>query len=246
MIDEPIALAMWSGPRNLSTTLMRSFGARADTRCTDEPFYAAYLDRTGLRHPMQEEILRAHERDPERVAKSLLPPSSAEGETPIHYQKHMAHHMVEGLPRAWMRSARHVFLVRHPARVIASYLKKTGSVSLEAIGFPLQLELFEEAGRETGQIPVVVDSDAILRDPSGMLERLCRAVDIPWDPAMLAWTPGPKPEDGAWAPHWYDAVWKSSGFGPAPGALPEIPDAHRPVLEAALEYYRGIVRHRLE
>ncbi|MEO1231078.1 MAG: HAD family hydrolase [Myxococcota bacterium] len=241
-----IALAMWSGPRNLSTTMMRSFGSRADTRCSDEPFYAAYLDMTGVEHPMRSEILEHHERDPARVAESLLPPPGPVEGPVIHYQKHMAHHMVEGMPRGWMKRARHVFLVRHPARVIASYLKKTGTVSLEAIGFPIQVELFEEARTLTGEIPVVVDSDAILRDPPGLLERLCRAIDIPWDPAMLAWTPGPKPEDGAWAPHWYDAVWASSGFGPPPGELPEVPEEHREVFTAALEGYRGLVAHRLE
>lgn len=231
-------IAMWSGPRNLSTTLMRSFGARSDTVCVDEPFYAAYLKATGLNHPMRDAILAAHEGDAARVAESL---SQTPCDAPVQYQKHMAHHMIDGLPRAWMGSVRHVFLIRHPARVIASFTKKAAElVSLEAIGFPLQWELFEAAEALTGTRPLVVDSDEILRDPKTTLTRLCAHLDLEFEASMLSWAPGPKPEDGAWAPHWYDAVWKSSGFGSPPGELPQLPDRYHSVLTAALPYYEKL------
>lgn len=239
---QQVCIAMWSGPRNLSTTLMRSFGARADTRCSDEPFYAAYLVRTGVVHPMREEVIAAHETDPGAVAQGLLP---RRDRISVHYQKHMAHHMVPGLPRGWMGSARHVFLIRHPARVMASYLRKTGAVSLEAIGFPLQTELYAEAERLTGGRPTVVDSDALLRSPEVVLRRLCELLDLAWDPAMLGWASGPRPEDGVWGRHWYDAVWRSSGFGPPPGELPEVPAVHRPVLDAALQHYQQLAAFSL-
>lgn len=235
-------IAMWSGPRNLSTTLMRSFGARPDTQCSDEPFYAAYLALTGVEHPMRSEILAAHEGRPEVVAEGLRPAAAT---APVHYQKHMAHHMVAGIPRAWMAEATHVFLIRHPARVIASYLKKTGTVSLEAIGFPLQTELFETAAQLAETTPAVVDSDVLLADPAGILERLCERLDLPYHAEMTSWAPGPRPEDGVWAPHWYDAVWRSTGFGPPSGELPRLPDEARPVLEAAVASYEQLRTHHI-
>ncbi len=220
MTDPCLRIAMWSGPRNMSTTMMRSFGARADTQCVDEPFYAAYLKLTGLRHPMSDEIFASQSANPVEVIADLTCPS--ESDPPVFYQKHMTHHMVPDLSRSWMRDCKNVFLIRHPARVIASYARKMEKVSLGAIGFPQQLSLFETAAAFEDEAPLVIDSDDILRDPEAMLRALCEALGIVWDPVMLAWSSGPKPEDGAWAPHWYDAVWRSTGFGPAPGDLPEI------------------------
>ncbi|MEL7542124.1 MAG: HAD family hydrolase, partial [Pseudomonadota bacterium] len=136
-------IAMWSGPRNMSTTMMRSFGARADTACVDEPFYAAYLKQTGLRHPMSDEIFASQSTDPAAVAQDMT--GCPDPSVRIFYQKHMTHHMLPDMSRDWMAACRNVFLIRHPARVIASYARKMGNVSLEAIGFPQQLSLFETA-----------------------------------------------------------------------------------------------------
>ena len=243
MTDPCLRIAMWSGPRNMSTTMMRSFGARADTECVDEPFYAAYLKLTGLRHPMSDEIFASLSTNPREVIADLTCPS--ELDPPIFYQKHMTHHMVPDLGRHWMRDCKNVFLIRHPARVIASYARKMETVTLGAIGFPQQLSLFETAASFEHQPPIVIDSDDILRNPETMLQRLCESLQIDWDPAMLTWSSGPKPEDGAWAPHWYDAVWRSTGFGPPPGALPEVPQACSGVLEEALEIYETLSHHRL-
>lgn len=237
MIGQPIRIAMWSGPRNMSTAMMRSFGARADTVCADEPFYAAYLALTGLDHPMREEILAKHEGDPHRVAQAI---SVGALDTPIFYQKHMTHHMVAGIGRDWMGQVRHAFLIRHPARVLASYEQKMEHVSLEVIGFPQQIELFREAKVRGSAVPVVIDSDDILRDPQAGLSTLCQALGIIYDPAMLSWTKGPKPEDGAWAPHWYDGVNASTGFGAPPGPMPDLPSRLRPILEEAMPIYETL------
>lgn len=232
-----VRIAMWSGPRNLSTAMMRSFGARSDATCVDEPFYAAYLKLTGLEHPMRAEILAAHETDAEAVARML---SHGPLAAPVFYQKHMTHHMVAGIPRAWMAQVRNAFLIRHPARVLASYARKMESVSLEAIGFAQQAELFDYATGELGQTPVVIDGDDILRDPRASLGALCARLGIAFEEAMLSWPAGPRPEDGVWAPHWYDAVWRSTGFGEPPGPLPETPDAFAPILAAALPIYEKL------
>ncbi|MDX2275780.1 MAG: HAD family hydrolase [Hyphomonadaceae bacterium] len=238
----PVRIAMWSGPRNLSTAMMRSFGARSDVSCWDEPFYAAYLALTGLDHPLRAEILARHERDPHRVAHALAHEQSARA---ILYQKHMTHHMIEGVPRDWMAHVRNAFLIRHPARVLASYANKMEDVSLDAIGFPQQAELFDRVANELGQAPIVIDGDDILSDPLRALTALCRGLEIPFDQAMLTWAPGPRPEDGAWAPHWYDTVWRSTGFAEPAGALPAIPSEFRPILECALPLYESLAIHKL-
>ncbi|MFN7165013.1 MAG: HAD family hydrolase [Hyphomonas sp.] len=232
----PIRIAMWSGPRNLSTTMMRSFGARADTAVVDEPFYAAFLKATGLNHPMTEDILAAHEADPARVIAAMT------GDVPdgkaIFYQKHMIHHMVGTIPMDWLdRIERHVLLVRHPARVIASYQRKMETLSLEALGIPQQMDL----SRRLGTVPVI-DADRVLENPEGVLSRLCTSLGIPFDPAMLRWPPGPRAEDGAWAPHWYDAVWASTGFGVPAGPLPELSGAAAKHEKEALAIYERLLQ----
>lgn len=239
----PLRIAMWSGPRNMSTTLMRSFGSRADTVCVDEPFYAAYLDLTGLRHPMSDEIFAAQSRDPHQVASDMA--SCPDPAANVFYQKHMTQHMVPGVPRDWMTACRNVFLIRHPARVIPSYARKMQHVSLEAIGFPQQLSLFEDARRLNPETPLVIDSSDILRDPRAMMNALCAALGLSWTDAMLSWPAGQRPEDGVWGPHWYDAVWQSTGFGPPPDKRPEIAPEHREIHEEALAIYDQLAAHRL-
>ena len=219
-------IAMWSGPRNLSTAMMYSFGARTDFAVMDEPFYAAYLAQSGADHPMREEILAAHETDPNVVNLACL----SEG-TPHLYMKHMPHHMLEGFPLGWAEDCVHVHLIRHPARVIASYAAKRSEVTLEEIGFVQQVEMYEALGG------IVIDSTDIRADPEGMLRRLCAEMDLPFDPAMLHWPAGPRPEDGIWAKHWYGAVHRSTGFAGAEGALPELSGQAAELFEAALPYF---------
>jgi len=234
-------IAMWSGPRNMSTTMMRSFGARADTSCMDEPFYAAYLNATGLVHPMQDEILAAQSTDPFAVAKEL---SADVCSAPIQYQKQMTHHFLEDFPTDWMRAIdHHVFLIRHPARVIASYVRKMESVSLDAIGFPQQFRIFELAKSIKGNTPIVIDSDDILRDPKRLISALCDNLRIEWNPAMLEWSASSKAEDGVWAPHWYGAVNQSTGFGPPPGDLPILKGQNKLIFSEAMPIYEALRRH---
>ena len=243
-MSEPVRIAMWSGPRNLSTTMMRSFGARADTACVDEPFYAAYLTATGIVHPMQEEILAAQSHDGAEVARQLTT-APVPGGKPIFYQKHMTHHMAPSIPRGWMTDVTNAFLIRDPARVLASYARKMDEVSLEAIGVPQQAELFDRVCQQLGKAPPVIDSDDILNDPPGMLRALCAALDIPYTDDMLSWPAGPKPEDGVWAPHWYDAVWQSTGFGEPKMHVMGLPSELMDLAEKARESHAAIAAHRL-
>ncbi|MEP1230123.1 MAG: HAD family hydrolase [Litorimonas sp.] len=237
-----IRIAMWSGPRNLSTAMMRSFGARADTVCVDEPFYAAYLDMTGQAHPMRDEILARHETNPLRVINEMV---NAPPLAPIFYQKQMTHHMLQDIPRQWMGHVRNVFLIRHPARVLASYIKKMEAISLEAIGFAQQLDLFNFAQSLSGETPIVIDSDDILKNPKGMLCSLCEHLGIAYDEAMLSWAQGGRPEDGAWAPHWYDAVCQSTGFSQLREEIPELAPEYKDIQDKALEIYESLAQFRI-
>jgi hypothetical protein len=207
-------IAMWSGPRNLSTAMMYAFGARADFAIWDEPFYAPYLAATGADHPLRDEIIAAHESDPTRVAArcaGLIPDG-----TPYFFMKHMPHHMVDGFPLGWAKDCVNVHLIRHPARVIASYGAKRDTITADDLGFRQQVEIYEALGG------VVIDSSDIRADPEGMLRKLCAAIDLPFDPAMLSWPAGGRAEDGIWAQHWYGAVHRSVGFEQGEAAPPDL------------------------
>jgi hypothetical protein len=230
-------IAMWSGPRNLSTAMMYAFGARRDFAVVDEPFYAAYLSQTGLNHPMRDAILASQPTDPAQVIDTLLGPIP--GGKPHVYHKHMTQHMIPGIPRDWIGSVTNVFLIRHPARVAASFSAKYDNPTLADIGFVQQLELYESL-TTAGVAPVVIDSADIRRDPETMLKRLCKAIGLDWDPAMLSWPAGGHPDDGVWAPHWYGAVHASTGFAPPEDDLPALDGDRAALAEAAMPVYQRL------
>ena len=244
-----IRIAMWSGPRNLSTAMMRAFENRADCVVSDEPFYAAYLAATGLDHPMRAEVLQSQPNHWQDVAESLagpLPQEAGQGDATIWYQKHMTHHMLPGFGLDWMDGFRHAFLIRAPARVLNSYVAKREEVALSDIGLVRQAELFDRFADTLGAPPPVVDSDDLLRDPEGVLRQLCAALAIPFDAAMLNWPPGRRASDGVWAPAWYAAVEQSTGFSRTAGsALPDLPDHLRRIADDAAPYYDRLAAHRL-
>ncbi len=228
-------IAMWSGPRNLSTAMMYSFGNRDDFAAWDEPFYAPYLAASGIEHPMKAEILAAHEASAEAVAAQISGPVPDGREH--WYMKHMPLHMLEGFPLAWAEDCVNVHLIRHPARVVASYSAKREQPTLDDIGYWQHAEMF---ARFPGP---VIDSADVRRDPQGMLKRLCAEIGLSFDPAMLRWQAGPRSFDGIWASHWYGAVHQSTGFAGAEGPLPENENAA--LVEAALPYYEEMSARKL-
>lgn len=231
-------IAMWSGPRNLSTAMMYSFAARGDCAVTDEPFYAAYLNAAGVEHPMGAEVIAAGQTDAGQVADYCLGPNP-EGQ-PLWYQKHMTLHMIPGFDRSFLRGLTNVFLIRHPARVVASYSKKRERPTLADIGFVQQAELFDQVADMTGGAPTVVDSADIRATPRETLGRLCAALGISFTENMLRWPAGPKAYDGVWAPHWYNAVHVSTGFDEPEGPLPDLPPEYQALVEQALPYYERL------
>lgn len=226
---------MWSGPRNISTALMRSFDNRDDSVVVDEPFYAFYLNETGAGHPGTAEILESQPTSWSTVAESLLRPLAA-GER-VFYQKQMAHHLLPSIGRDWMRGLSHAFLIREPRAMLASYVNKRGEAKLEDLGFPQQVALYRWLEEETGKAAPVIDSRQVLEDPKGVLNVLCQALGIEFQESMLTWEPGPRATDGVWADHWYDAVLASTGFQEyRPKIIELTPELERVAEEAQADY----------
>ena len=243
--SDVLRLAMWSGPRNVSTAFMRSWGNREDTLVVDEPFYAHYLDHTGLDHPGRDEILARHERDWRRVVLALEAPVP-EG-VRILYQKQMAHHLLPHMGREWLGSMTHAFLIRDPRPMLASLEEKLGEFDLLATGLPQQVEIFDYVLRTHGKVPPVVDSADLLAAPEQMLRALCDALGVPFSPRMLSWPPGPRETDGVWARHWYDRVERSTGFEAPrePAAMPPL-EGRLAAIEAQVRpMYERLREHRL-
>lgn len=236
-----VRIAMWSGPRNISTAMMRSFENRADCQVVDEPFYAAYLAETGLDHPMRDEVLAAQPQAWREVVAGL---DGLDG--PVVYEKHMTHHMLPGFGLDWAVARANAFLIRDPAEVLASYTLKRAAVTLDDIGFVQQRDLFEREADHLGRAPPVVRGADVLADPRGMLTALCAALGIAFDEAMLNWPAGRRDSDGVWAPAWYDAVERSTGFeAPREKAAPDLTDDLRRIADAARPHYEALLKHSL-
>jgi len=241
--DAGVRIAMWSGPRNISTAMMRAFENRPDAAVWDEPFYAHYLQETGLAHPLAAEIVAAYDSDWQAVVARLTGPVP-DGRA-VFYQKHMTHHMLDHIGLDWLDQVANCFLIRRPQRVLASYAAKRAEVSLDDLGFAQQQRLFDEVVRRTGRIPPVLDADDVLADPAGMLRQLCTAVGIGFDERMLSWPAGRRDSDGLWASHWYAAVERSTGFMPPPAEQRPVPAGLAGIVEAAQPCYDALYRHRL-
>lgn len=234
---------MWSGPRNISTAMMRSFGNRADTAVVDEPLYAHYLHATGLEHPGREEVIAAGPVEWRAALDRLLGP--APGGRRVFYQKHMAHHLLPAMEREWTEGLTNCFLIREPREVITSFVKVIERPRAEDLGFPQQVELFEAERARTGRVPPVVDARDVLEDPRRTLGALCAAVGIEFDEAMLRWPAGGRETDGVWAKYWYDNVNRSTGFGPYAPKHDEVPVELMDVYETCRPLYDRLAAHKL-
>ena len=235
---------MWSGPRNISTALMRSFSSRPDCFVSDEPFYGAFLKETGADHPMRDEVIASMETNWRKIADTLAgdPPDGS----PIWYQKHMAHHMVGPIAPDDLEGMTHAFLIRDPRLMAASYARKRETVTADDLGLRLQREFFDRECNRLGHAPPVIDSAYVLAEPEGVLSQLCWMLGINWDMAMLSWPGGPHPQDGVWAAHWYGHVEASTGFEPAePGEPPELEPELQRVADACMDDYQHLSRFAL-
>lgn len=236
-------VAMWSGPRNISTAMMRSWESRPGTIVCDEPLYARYLLRTGADHPGRAEIIAAHETDLNRLIAWLTGPLPAS--TSVFYQKHMSHHLLPGDDLAWTASLHNCFLIRDPREMIVSYAKVREAPTPEDLGLPQQVALFERERQRLGRVPPVIDARDVLQNPRSTLSRLCSRLGLPWDERMLAWPPGRRATDGVWAPHWYAAVERSTGFEPWRERHEPVPTGLEGVEAACRSWYEVMHKQRI-
>src|ERR1700730_12103140 len=250
----PIRIAMWSGPRNISTAMMRAWGNRADAVVVDEPFYAFYLERTGKKHPGAKEIIAQGETDWRKVVEQCgrglgLPRrSDAKAGAPtgqkIFYQKQMTHHLLPEIDRQWILDLTNCFLIRDPREVILSYIKKNPEPTLEDLGFVQQQKIFDFVREQSDSVPVVIDAMDVLQNPERKLRLLCDAAGVEFDQAMLSWPPGLRDTDGIWAQYWYDDVARSTSFQPYQQKEGIVPDRLREIYEQCRECYKQLYQHR--
>lgn len=238
---------MWSGPRNISTAMMRSWGSRDDCAVSDEPLYAHYLstlDEPRRReHPVFDEVMRSQPLEWRAVAARLTGP--VPGRKPVWYQKHMAHHLTERMGLGWVDGLTNCFLIREPAAMITSFVRVIENPRPRDLGLPQQAALFERVRERTGRVPVVIDSRDVLMNPGAMLAKLCAAVGVAFDEAMLRWDAGPRETDGVWAPHWYASVHASTGFAPYVEKNEAVPARLNGVLAECEGLYAVLAEHRI-
>ena len=238
-----LRLAMWSGPRNISTALMRSWGNRPDTFVCDEPFYAYYLHASGRRHPVDEKVIAAGPTDWHDVVARITgdPPAGQ----PIFLQKHMAQHLLPEVDRGWLDQLTHWFLIRDPREMLTSFLKHVPDATLPDTGLPQQVEIFELMRARTGETPAVLDSRDVLTDPCRMLTQLCERLGVAFSEQMLSWPPGFRDTDGVWARHWYGEVIKTTSFRPYQPKPDQVPDEFAELQRQCEEFYQQLYQHRL-
>jgi Sulfotransferase domain len=242
-MSQPVRIAMWSGPRNISTAMMRAWGNRPDTFVIDEPFYAYYLQATGKKHPGADEVIATGETDWRKVVAQLTGPIP--GDNSIFFQKQMAHHLLPDVDPEWLGAVTNCFLLRDPHEVIASYVRKREDPELEDLGFVQQAAIFDFICSRRKSIPPVVDAKDVLENPEKILRLLCDAVGVEFSDSMLSWAPGVRETDGIWAKHWYGEVAKTTSFRPYRPSHGEVPERFREIYDRCRECYQRLYDYRL-
>jgi hypothetical protein len=240
---QPIRIAMWSGPRNISTAMMRAWGNRDDTVVVDEPFYAYYLKVTGIEHPGADEVVATSETDWRKIVTHLTGPI-ASGKR-IFFQKQMTHHLLPEIDHEWLGAVTNCFLIRDPREVISSYIKKREDPALEDLGFVQQAEIFDFVRTRTNAVPPVVDAKDVLQDPERTLRLLCQAIGVEFSKSMLSWPPGLRGTDGIWAKYWYGEVAKTTSFQPYSPRHLELPEKFGEAYERSRDCYEKLYQYRL-
>jgi hypothetical protein len=240
---KPLRIAMWSGPRNISTALMRAWENRSDCSIWDEPLYGYYLSRTDLPHPGKEEIIAAQGTDWRSIVARCA--GNSPDQKQVFYQKHMTLHLLPEIDRQWLSSLTNCFLIREPEPVVASYAAVRDDLTLDDIGFVQQAELFDYVTRISGEIPLVIDSKEFLLNPESMLRGICNHLGLEFEMSMMSWPTGPRESDGVWGKYWYESVWNSSGFSAYREKPLTLGSGQQSIADLARPYYEELYRHRL-
>ena len=232
---------MWSGPRNLSTALMRSFENRTDTKVYDEPFYAYYLKKTKLYHPMRDEIIKKYPTSQNQIIKLI---TSKSKNNFIFYQKHMTHHILNNTKLNWLNKGYNCFLIRHPAKVINSYIKKNTLRNIDDIGFKKQYEIFNKVKKNKIKY-TVINADNILKNPNKIIKQLCKILKIKFTKRMLKWPKGKRMTDGIWSKVWYNNVELSNTFSKYKNERIYVPKKYKKIYEESLKYYNEMNKYSI-
>ncbi len=239
-----VRIAMWSGPRNISTAMMRAWENRGDTAVSDEPFYAHYLVRTGAPHPGRDEIVASQPTDWREVAARLTGP--VPGGKAVWYQKHMSQHFLDDMGTDWLMKVTNCFLIRDPALVVASFTRNRPDAATWELGFEQQGMLFDLLADRLGEAPPVLDAADVLKDPEGMLQTLCRRLGVAFTDRMLTWPPGLRETDGVWARYWYDNVAESTGFAPYREKQVSLDGYQQRLADECRPHYERLHAHRMQ
>lgn len=236
-----VNIAMWSGPRNISTAMMRSWENRTDCQVIDEPFYAHFLKHTGIDHPMADDIIAQHEHDLPTIIKQL----STKPASGVFYQKHISTHMLEHIPLSWLNEVHNLFLIRDPRHMVASYTAKRDNTTANDLGYTQLQTVFEFSSNLAGQNPLVIDSGRFLQQPEKHLRYICNHVGLSFEPSMLSWPSGERGSDGIWHKHWYDSVKQSRGFGMPRLTLPTLNSDQQALVDQCMPHFEELNRHAL-
>ena len=231
---------MWSGPRNLSTALMRSFENRDDTIVHDEPFYGYYLFKTQLNHPMKDEIISNYPIAQNEIIKNI----TTKQKNKIYYQKHMTHHIVKNTRIEWIKKGYNCFLIRHPSKVINSYIQKNTLRNINDIGFKKQFEIFKKIKKNNSKF-LVINADDILINPIDSMKKLCKKLNINFSKKMLNWPKGKRNTDGIWSKVWYKKVEQSTTFNKFRKEYIIVPKKYLKIYDESLKYYDAMNKYSL-
>ena len=230
-------IACWSGPRNISTALMRSWSSREDSFVSDEPFYAYYLKERQLKHPMYREIIDCYPDKYNDVVRGLT--SEIPNGKKIWYQKHMAHHLIDLSNIDWIKNFENCILIRHPKDVINSYVKKNTLNNIDELGYPQQYKIIKYLD-SIGKKFIIIDSNILLNNPEKILSQWCNSIDLEFDISMLQWEKGNHPQDGIWWKHWYDNVITTTHFQKFSKNQNELDQKYQSIYDEALDYYNKL------
>jgi len=234
---EPVKIALWSGPRNISTAMMYSFGNRADSTIVDEPLFGYFLNHTGVWRPSRDEVLASMETDALEIVKELCNPSMS---SKVYFMKHIANHLID-LDWTFLKNFKNIILTRDPKRVLLSYDVHVKSPTMLDVAYKAQYELLNYLKNNKLQY-IVLDADEVLENPEKAIENLCLYLSIPFDTNMLEWEPGPRKEDGVWAKYWYHNVHKSTGFKRVNNKELKLPEHLEELYNECLIYYNNILK----
>lgn len=233
----PLRIALWSGPRNISTALMYSFAQRADTRVYDEPLYAHYLSNSAAKqyHPGAEDIIRSQNTDGEAVVRDIFLTNHS---SPLIFIKSMTHHLIN-LDWSFLKNMVNVILTRDPLEMLPSLALKIKSPTIHDTGYLQQIKLLDYL-TQNKQYPPILDAKQVLHNPKLVLSKLCARLDIAFSSNMLQWEAEPRKEDGIWAKYWYKNIHNSTGFFKYTPKKDPFPQYLLPLLKECEPYYKKL------